>query len=374
MRYLITVSLIIFVYISGGCGSLISSKTTKLDDTSWKAQSLAQKKITPYTIESLSPENHLELTSRIDQQDEIDERFKNELSILKKKVPDAFDLITHDKNKNREVWIYTSYKYDNYVWAPGYWVAVSENGRLDKYYTGLTVTSPYVLLINSNLPTAFDGQVKIVGRKKELAQESITFPAMGLTFIEDKEYFALVFKIEDLKLDKDGDGLTDLEEERLLTDPNNKDTDGDGIEDDDDVNALSSEVIPQSDKGKIYSLVLKDIYPRENVERLNGLVMIVGEDNFDIRGLNIKLLILSPQEFDQYRKKFGFKHSSKITLGKYIEDLEKDPQRLLGKFDPYIEGEEKAIVSFSEQWFGKYYEAEKIDGEWKLKMIGSWIT
>lgn len=283
-------------------------------------------------------------------------------------------MITHDKNKNREVWIYTSYKYDNYVWAPGYWLAVFENGRLDKYYTGLTVTSPYVLLINSNLPTAFDGQVKIVGRKKELAQESITFPAMGLTFIEDKEYFALVFKIEDLKLDKDGDGLTDLEEERLLTDPNNKDTDGDGIEDDDDVNALSSEVIPQSDKGKIYSLVLKDIYARENVERLNGLVMIVGEDNFDIRGLNIKLLILSPQEFDQYRKKFGFKHSSKITLGKYIENLEKDPQRLLGKFDPYIEGEEKAIVSFSEGWFGKYYEAEKIDGEWKLKMIGSWIT
>ncbi len=40
----------------------------------------------------------------------------------------------------------------------------------------------------------------------------------------------------DPKLDSDGDGLTDEEEDQLGTDPNNPDTDGDGINDGDEVN------------------------------------------------------------------------------------------------------------------------------------------
>lgn len=373
MGSVITVSLLILVYISGGCVSLTPSSKLKKLDASWKAQSLARKQITPYTIETLSPEEHLELESRVKQQDKIKEYLKNELNVLRQKVPEAFHLFSHEKNKDREVWVYTSYIYDNYFFAPGYWVAVYENGQLNKFYTGLTAVSPYILLINSNLQTT-GNQIKLVAKRIELIQESITFPAMGLKFKESNESYALVFKIDDLKSDRDGDGLTDLEEERLLTDPDNRDTDGDGIEDGEDINPLSSEIISQSDKGKLYSLVLKHVYQFKDVERPKELVIFESEDNFDIRGLNIKLLILSPREVAQYKRKFGFRHPIRITIGKYIEDVEKDPLRLREEFDPYIEGDEKALVSFSAEQHGYIFKAEKINGEWQLKIVSSWET
>lgn len=57
----------------------------------------------------------------------------------------------------------------------------------------------------------------------------------------------------DPTLDSDGDGLTDVEEARLGTDPNNPDTDDDGISDGDEVNVWGSDPLnPDTDDDLLY--------------------------------------------------------------------------------------------------------------------------
>jgi hypothetical protein len=72
-----------------------------------------------------------------------------------------------------------------------------------------------------------------------------------------------------------------------------------------------------------------------------------------------------------------FKHSIGITIEKYAEGMENDPLFGVPKkrsYVPFMEGDEKAIIDFNEQWWGRTYKAEKINGEWKIKIVSWWIT
>jgi hypothetical protein len=69
--------------------------------------------------------------------------------------------------------------------------------------------------------------------RRELDTSSITFPPIGLRAKREQEGL-LQIPFADLERDSDAKGLTDLAEERLVTDPLNPDTDGDGLLDGND--------------------------------------------------------------------------------------------------------------------------------------------
>ena len=69
---------------------------------------------------------------------------------------------------------------------------------------------------------------------RELEESSITFPPIGLQLKRSAVGLYLEAKLSELRKDSDGDGLSDLIEARLLTDPKAPDTDGDGISDGED--------------------------------------------------------------------------------------------------------------------------------------------
>lgn len=380
---------LLIIGISGGCYSLgiqpaIGTKTKALT----KRESLSREKITPYSIERLPPSITLELKL---EQEELSEKeiealvdylmeLKNFKNFEENKptvpiipdIPDANGVISHQKHEDQEVWIYTSRRYD--TWDQGYWVAISEKGKLRKYYTGLKEFSPYILVRTNKLPILAKDQIRVVAKKKELIQETVG--AIHPEFNEEEGYFVLVFYIKDLERDIDGDGLTDLEEERLLTDPQSTDTDGDGTNDALDVNPLSSNVITQTDKAKLYSLVLKDNYKGS---QQYDLIILENEENFDLRESDIKLLILSNRELNQYRKKFGHTRPTSISIRKYIEPSEFDKRDQRGLMhrcqsslepfqEPFTEGDEKACI-YIYGWLHAGYQAEKINGEWKIERL-----
>lgn len=57
----------------------------------------------------------------------------------------------------------------------------------------------------------------------------------------------------DANLDSDNDGLTDVEEAKLGTDPHNPDTDGDGLYDGDEVNIYHTDPLKADTDGDGYS-------------------------------------------------------------------------------------------------------------------------
>jgi hypothetical protein len=66
-----------------------------------------------------------------------------------------------------------------------------------------------------------------------------------------------------LRKDSDGDGLPNLVEKRFGTDPNNADTDGDGVRDDRDANPLGKPAPPGLDRAQLFQTAFTAVFGRE---------------------------------------------------------------------------------------------------------------
>lgn len=94
-------------------------------------------------------------------------------------------------------------------------------------------------------------------------------PLAGYTYLWKEWDVYLSMSLADLQRDSDGDGLTDLFEERILTDPNSSDTDSDGLPDASDNQPLTpfpkhmtdSDEIVLSLIPKAVTRVIRSIFP-----------------------------------------------------------------------------------------------------------------
>ena len=80
----------------------------------------------------------------------------------------------------------------------------------------------------SALPLLAGDRLQVEVEVRELDPDAITFPPVALRPKRVAKGIYLEIPLALLRQDSDGDGLTDLAEERLLTDPDDPDTDHDG--------------------------------------------------------------------------------------------------------------------------------------------------
>jgi len=99
---------------------------------------------------------------------------------------------------------------------------------------------------------------------------------------------SVLYRIVRFEKDSDGDGLTDKEELEIGTDPNNPDTDGDGLYDGQEVMEYKTDPLdPDTDGGGV----------KDGIEVLNGADPLDGDDDILSIGVGEKL-ILKNIEFD----------------------------------------------------------------------------
>lgn len=93
---------------------------------------------------------------------------------------------------------------------------------------------------------------------------------------------SVLFKLADFAADSDGDGLSDEEEAKLGTDPNNPDTDGDGLLDGEEVNKYETDPLDKdTDKGGIM----------DGVEVKNGADPLDADDDILSIAVGEKLIL-----------------------------------------------------------------------------------
>jgi hypothetical protein len=106
--------------------------------------------------------------------------------------------------------------------AGAYWVLLSDDGGAtwgDPLYTGLRINQPYIVRPVSALPL-FDGDhLRLEVEVREIDPAQIRFPPISLPVKRTAGGLFLDLPLAALSRDKDGDGLTNLVEARLLTDP-----------------------------------------------------------------------------------------------------------------------------------------------------------
>jgi hypothetical protein len=117
----------------------------------------------------------------------------------------------------------------------------------------------YAPLADSKLPLVSGRkiQIEVTIWKRDMTKEGS--PLMGYHYLWKKWDKYLSINLGDLIRDSDGDGLTDLFEERILTDPNSPDTDRDGLSDDVDNQPLTPFPAKMSDSDAILLSLIANI-------------------------------------------------------------------------------------------------------------------
>lgn len=286
-------------------------------------------------------------------------------------------ILKYEKSGENEAFIYVSSKYENsYFGESGIWVAYSINkGESWEYlYTGIVQQQPLYFKWYSKL--------QLINSKGELQIETcllrqltpFSHPGPGPTYEVVKDGLLLTLDLKTLKKDTDGDVLSDIVETKFFTNLNNKDTDGDGIYDNLDLNPRLK--VQRTDKTVIFESAVNE---ETNLFDTTGLVIsslktpqinyatdttetiLIVADNADIQSIQPKstrVIVLSKIEYEK----------SKVKFRNELNDMSISP---LFKVDNEID---TYIFTRSFNTWGEEYLVKKTNAGWKIMIISSWIS
>lgn len=216
---------------------------------------------------------------------------------------------------------------------------------------------------------------------QEMDTRVIVFPPIVVPSKHNKKGLYLEIPFSVLEKDADRDGLTDIAEERLLTDPENPDTDGDGILDSQDRLPLVPLNGPTTGDPAALAAVLNKLSRQESgaiihevTRPVNDLLdffaniktgvltdertMFVVADRRQFRGFipPQRIIVLSQDELEKAQKRFGPIFAVEFPV--FI-------------LDP---GKERGYVVWTEHWKGGSLNLRKVNGEWKVEVASEWIS
>ena len=302
------------------------------------------------------------------------------------RLPERFSVVRVERHGSAAMAIGVSQDYDpvGELSSGAYWVTrSSDSGKTwsAPRYTGLRLRMPYLVRPVSNLPMISGERLQIEVEIQEMDTRVITFPPIAVRSKRKMQGLYLEIPFSVLGKDTDRDGLSDVAEERLLTDPENPDTDGDGILDSHDrvplvpLNGLTTgdpaalaavlNKLSRQESGAIIHEVtrpvndLMDVFANITTGVLTDeRTMFVVADRRQFRGLipPRRTIVLSPGELKKAQEKFGPIFAVEFPV--FILDPAK----------------ERGYVVWTEHWKGGSLNLRKVNGEWKVEVVSEWIT
>jgi hypothetical protein len=290
-------------------------------------------------------------------------------------------VIKQEKVGNNWAIIYFDSTYDDFIYGGwGYWIALSyDNGKTWKqYYTGLTENCYYFFKRNSNIPLWKDS-VTLQIESTIVRQTSEVMHPIPATFETIQDSIAVQLDIRKIIQDSDNDGLTDIVENKMMLNPNNPDTDGDGIKDSEDKNPRYKST--KTEKSIIYETLIENFrpnkkgvmkidltnpptYEKSKIDSLYGdfeSVNLFVTDDTDLQGLNLHnetMIIMSTKEYEDYK----LRHPSHFIESSYTQMFKCDKKKNTYKIQTHhLTG-------------GSTYIIKKTGKGWKIFILSGWIS
>jgi hypothetical protein len=292
-------------------------------------------------------------------------------------------IIKQGRFGNRWCILYFDSKYDDFVYGgAGYWIAISDdNGKTWKqYYTGLTDGFYYSFKKNSKLELLKDAatfQIEcVIIRKKE----EVPHP-MPPNYEIVQDSLSIEVNIGEIIKDSDNDGLTDIAESKMLLNPTNADTDGDGIIDSEDrnprfasrnsesikiYNAFFGNYYRSNDKGVIeidnsnFSELEKSKSDSLTEGGMDEISLLITDDK-DLQGVNPRdktLIIMTSNEYERHKDIYPSTFIKSDFSPMFKCDKLKDTYKINTS---YLTG-------------GATYIIQKTKKGWKIFLLSSWIS
>jgi hypothetical protein len=291
-----------------------------------------------------------------------------------------YNILKHEKKDNIEAMIYESRELEGDIsyGESGIWIGYSENNGTDwnYYYTGIVQRQPvYIKHYSQRALIKENGKLEIdIGLLRQLSAFCHPCPSPDYECVKDGIY--IVFDINLIAKDTDGDGLTDIVEDKLHLNKYKKDTDGDGISDNLDLNPRVH--YPQTEKSKIYEAILDNNIEWDTKKGFDGIgkltftkdyvhvtdsteTILIVTDNEDLMGIHPqkhRVIFMKTDEYD-------------VNAKSYKTDLNKMSISPLfnvdGKKDTYK-------VRVARATSGCSYLIRKTKGSWTIRRISMWIS
>jgi hypothetical protein len=298
-------------------------------------------------------------------------------------LPGSFKLLRAERLRDeiRAVCVSPAADPGGEVGRGGYWLLRSRDGGaswLAPVYLGFQYQAPYVVAEQARVSMFAPDVLRLEVQVAELDPESITHPPIGQRLRREAGDLYIDLPLADVERDSDADGFTDLLEAKLATDPNNPDTDGDGLKDGlDDFPQASARAAPNELAPILVDMLAKLTgYERaaviEPVRREDGsplmsartrgtagsvLFKFIEGDARQFAGLRVdgQVIVLSQQQIASIQARYG----PFYALG-YMAII--DPQRT------------RALVRWGAGWTGGTLNYKLKDGRWVGEEMGRWMT
>lgn len=262
----------------------------------------------------------------------------------------------------------------------GYWLHVSgDHGRQwqGPYYLGLAHQYPYVIE-RAARGVVFDGvRALLEVERREVDESSITLPPIELRTKGVVERLLLDVDLSEVRRDTDGDGLTDLLEEKLLSNPSDRDTDADGIPDGRDAVPLlrqGANALPEI--VRLWERLLPRLFggpePIQHIAgepgartamvripqlfQSNRTLFVVGAPCPIPYSAGVRGICFDSDTFDRYERKFG-DHFPLI-----LPEIVFDSRR------------RRALIHYDFGWTGGTILATWKRGDWQLQDLSTFVT
>jgi hypothetical protein len=228
-----------------------------------------------------------------------------------------FFIIKHEENSRYEAIIYLDGKYNDYTDEQGIWIAVynKKEKSLKKYYTGLSQNAPLHIKWDSKFPLIKNDTVLQIEASLLQKISVAVIPGKPAEYKLVKDGLLIEFDLKKIALDSDNDGLTDIEENKMMLNPYSSDTDNDGIPDKTDANPRFS--LPRTDKTIIYEAIIDNITNNllcdSLFSRFNGSIndsvktYLIISNSADIQAINKvnkRIIILTEEEYKTAKEKY----------------------------------------------------------------------
>jgi Bacterial TSP3 repeat len=302
--------------------------------------------------------------------------------------PKSFELVRAERAGAQIAAVFISPAVDpgGEVGRGGYWLQRSRDGGatwLGPQYLGFQQQNPYVISTDARVSMFAGELLRLEVSVEELDPESITFPPVALRQRRTAHDLYIDIPFATLARDTDGDGLTDLLEAKLQTDPANPDTDGDGLSDSlDDFPQASARASPgplapivvdllkqltgfekagiiEPIRGGKSDDLLASLAGRRHATDGSMLFRFIDGDASMFAGLSVgggQVIVLNEAQIATVRSNYGPFYPASFSL------IFSDPAKT------------RALVKWSAGWTGGTITYRLKDGRWVGTKGAGWIT